>query len=139
MKSVDDPDHLVHDRDFWTKLARDPSLSRDESFFEVTGEVGDVFLLHPFMLHSASKNILRDVRVITNPPVSLKEPFCFDREDKKDYSLVEQKTLNDLGQPDGLRGWKIAKPRREWVPERLKKMEEMKRHELERIERLKSQ
>jgi hypothetical protein len=70
MKSVDDPDHLIHDRDFWTKLARDPSLSRDESFFEVTGEVGDVFLLHPFMLHSASKNILRDVRVITNPPVS---------------------------------------------------------------------
>jgi hypothetical protein len=40
------------------------------------------------MLHSASKNLLRIPRVITNPPVSLKEPFCFDREDPKDYSLV---------------------------------------------------
>jgi hypothetical protein len=99
----------------------------------MTGEVGDVILLHPLMLHSASKNLLRHVRVITNPPVALKEPFCFDRENKKDYSLVELKTLKDLGMPDGLKGWKIEGPRKGWTPNRLKRMEEMKRQELERL------
>jgi hypothetical protein len=130
MRSVDDPSHASYEgREFWTKLAWDPSKTRDESFFEANGEVGDVFLLHPLMLHSASRNLLRIPRVITNPPVSLKEPFCFDREDPKDYSLVEQKTLNDLGMPEGLRGWKISKPRHEWIPKRVKRMEEMKRQE----------
>ena len=41
----------------------------DEAFVEATGVVGDVYLLHPLMLHSASNNQLRKVRVITNPPV----------------------------------------------------------------------
>lgn len=127
---MDDPSHASYEgREFWTKLAWDLSKTRDESFFEANGEVGDVFLLHPLMLHSASRNLLRIPRVITNPPVSLKEPFCFDREDPKDYSLVEQKTLNDLGMPEGLRGWKISNPRCEWIPKRVKRMEEMKRQE----------
>lgn len=65
-------------------------------FFEITGEVGDVVLLHPLMLHSASKNHLRIPRFITNPPVSLKEPFNFNRENG-DFSLVEKKTLKALG------------------------------------------
>jgi hypothetical protein len=72
--------------------------------------VGDVYFLHPFMLHSASKNLLREVRIITNPPVALKEPFSYNRTDGQ-YSLVEQKTLRDLGHPEGLRDWKITGPR----------------------------
>ncbi|KAK3104290.1 hypothetical protein LTR53_018525, partial [Teratosphaeriaceae sp. CCFEE 6253] len=40
----------------------------DEAFVEACGEVGDVYLLHPLMLHSASNNSLRNVRIITNPP-----------------------------------------------------------------------
>lgn len=75
----------------------------------MTGEVGDVFLLHPFMLHSASKNLLRNVRLITNPLVSLKQPFNLSRigEDRKNYSLVEQKTLMELGLPDGVGNWTV--------------------------------
>jgi hypothetical protein len=99
---VNDPTQAEYEgREFWQSLAAHESKISDSSIVEATGEVGDVFLLHPLMLHSASKNLLRKPRIITNPPVSLKEPFCFDREDPREYSLVEQKTLSDL---DILRG-----------------------------------
>lgn len=49
------------------------------------------------VLHSASKNFLRIPRIITNPPVALREPFNFNRENPDDYSLVERKTLAALG------------------------------------------
>lgn len=138
MKSLHDPTHAQSEgSSFWTDLVRDPSRTRDESFFEMTGEVGDVILLHPFMLHSASKNLLRAVRVITNPPVSLKEPFCFNRERREDYSLVELKTLRDLEMPEGVGDWKITSERKGWTPNRVRRMEEMKRKELERLNGLK--
>jgi hypothetical protein len=105
---------------YWKSLAQDPKLTRDESFLEATGEVGDVYLLHPFMLHSASKNFLRTPRIITNPPVALKAPFIYNRTDPKEYSLVEQKTLKDLGRPEGLPEWKITMPREGIVPTRVK-------------------
>jgi hypothetical protein len=105
---------------YWKSLAQDPKLTRDESFLEATGEVGDVYLLHPFMLHSASKNFLRTPRIITNPPVALKAPFNYNRTDPKEYSLVEQKTLKDLGRPEGLPEWKITMPREGIVPTRVK-------------------
>lgn len=69
--------------DWYRELLRDVP---DDAFVEATGNVGDVFLLHPLMMHSASDNALRRVRIITNPPVSLKEPHCFDRPDGN-YSL----------------------------------------------------
>ncbi|KAH0842651.1 hypothetical protein FOPE_07461 [Fonsecaea pedrosoi] len=97
-------------RKLWNSWVQDPSLCRDESFHEATGNVGDVYFLHPFMLHSASRNLLRNVRIITNPPVALKEPFNYNRPDSK-YSLVEAKTLKDLGRPEGLPEWKITAPR----------------------------
>ena len=100
---------------------------------EMTGDVGDVIFMHPLMMHTASKNLKRAIRVITNPAVALKEPFCFDRKNKTEYSLVELKTLRDLGMPDGLPGWKITGERKGWVPERIKVQEEMKRRELERL------
>jgi hypothetical protein len=106
----------------------------DEAFVEATGVVGDVYLLHPLMLHSASNNQLRKVRVITNPPVSVKEPFVFDREDGN-YSAVERRTLNALGK-DRLEGWKIAGKRQMVVPERVRIQEEMKRKEEERLKKL---
>lgn len=47
-----------------------------------------MYLLHPLMPHSATKNLRRDLRVITNPPVSLKSPFVFDRRDGEgEYSI----------------------------------------------------
>jgi hypothetical protein len=96
-----------------------------------------VYLLHPLMLHSASNNQRRDVRVITNPPVSVREPFVFDREDGG-YSAVERKTLKALGK-ERLEGWEIKADRQKVVPERVRIQEEMKRKEEERLRRLEEQ
>jgi hypothetical protein len=134
LKSVNDPESKTYEGgDFWNNLARDTARVRDDSFFEMTGQVGDVILMHPLMMHTASKNLRRDIRVITNPPVSLREPFCFDRKNKDEYSLVELKTLKDLGMPNGSPGWKIAGERKGWVSARVRRMEEMKKQELARL------
>lgn len=116
---------------WYTDLAA--SVGAEEgAFVEVTGKTGDVFLLHPLMMHSATSNALRNVRIITNPPVSLREPFNFDREDGN-YSLVERRTLRALGK-DRLEGWKITMPRERIVPERVRIQEEMKKAELARLQ-----
>jgi len=90
-------------------------------FVELTGETGDVILLHPLMLHSASKNYIRAHRIITNPPVSLKPeyPFQFSRDDGSDYSLVEQKTLKALGVEE--LDWSISTERKGLVPKRVER------------------
>ncbi|CAN8097441.1 unnamed protein product [Discula destructiva] len=118
-----------------------------DDFVEACGATGDVFLLHPLMLHSATHNSLRNVRIITNPPVSLRQPFRFDRRGEgegegegegaasDEYSLVERATLRMLGKDEeGLRGWRIMGPREAVVPARLRIMEEMKKEELRRLE-----
>lgn len=88
-----------------------PSIVRDDTVHEFTGNMGDVYLVHPFMLHSAGKNHLRIPRIITNPQVSLKEPFKLERKDG-DYSLVEQKTLRALGMNHGIgKKWAIVRAR----------------------------
>lgn len=106
-----------------------------DDFVEVTGEAGDIFLLHPLMLHSASTNPLRRVRIITNPPVSLKDPFCFNRSDG-DYSLVERKTIGALGKEAPL-DWVIQGPRQSVVPARVRRWEKMKVDEARRLEEAK--
>lgn len=83
-----------NDPGYWSHLKEIQNCSR---FVELTGEAGDVILLHPLMLHSASKNRTRVPRIITNPPVGLKEPFNFNRSNPGEYSLVERKTLRALG------------------------------------------
>ncbi len=106
-----------------------------DNFVEATGSVGDVYLMHPLMLHAPSSNALRRVRIITNPPVSLKEAHCFDREDG-DYSLVEQVTMRSLGR-ERLEGWKATGPREAVIPARVRIQEEMRLAELKRLEELK--
>ncbi|KAF6837285.1 hypothetical protein CPLU01_03149 [Colletotrichum plurivorum] len=101
-------------------------------FVEATGDVGNVYLLHPLMLHSASLNPLRKLRVITNPPVFLKEPHRFHRPDGTEYSLVEQATLRAL-ERDSLPEWRITSPRERVIPERLTVQERMKQEELKRL------
>lgn len=110
-----------------------------DAFVETSGKVGDCYLLHPLMLHSASNNKLRQLRVITNPPVSLKEPFQFDREDGSQYSVVEQKTRAALAE-SGLStdGWKITSTRDPVVPERLRRQAKMREQELQRLQELKA-
>ncbi|KAI1872061.1 uncharacterized protein JN550_004264 [Neoarthrinium moseri] len=116
------------DNQWFNELAK-----RSKTFVEVTGSVGDVFLLHPLMLHSATNNALRDVRIITNPPVSLREPHCFDRPDGN-YSLVEQTTMQSVGGEDRFRGWKITQPREAIRPRMWDDKERMKLDEIKRIE-----
>lgn len=112
----------------------DDIVNNCHEFHEMVGKVGDVILLHPLMCHSASINSLRIPRIITNPPVSLKKPFRFDRDDPSQYSIVERKTLQDLGK-ERLRAWKIKGKREHVVPERLEVQEQMKELELERLQK----
>ena len=75
-----------------------PSLIRQcTRFEEVTGEAGDFILLHPFMLHASSNNVLRVPRWMTNPPILFKEPMNLNRENPEDFSLLERATLHYLG------------------------------------------
>ena len=113
---------------FYTNLVKKCSV-----FHEMTGQVGDVILLHPLMLHSASKNSLRIPRIITNPPVSMREPFNFNRSDPGEYSLVELKTLKELG-VESLPDWKATGSRERLVPNSLPMKEQMKAAELKRLE-----
>lgn len=103
-------------------------------FVEITGEVGDVVLLHPLMLHSASKNHLRIPRFITNPPVSLRDPFNFNRENPDDFSLVERKTLKALGVCRF--DYKITTERRRIVPKSRAAKDKMKLEEERRLAEL---
>jgi hypothetical protein len=104
------------------------NAERCNCFQQMTGKCGDVVLMHPLMMHSASRNSLHIPRVITNPFVALKEPFNFNREDAKECSLIEKKTLKELG-VDSLPDWKIRgereilKPYRETIHAWMKELE----------------
>lgn len=106
-------------------------------FVEATGECGDVYLLHPLMLHSATANPLRHLRIITNPPISMLEPFDFNRE-AGDFTLVEQTTLRAL-EKSSLPNWRITAERESIVPERTRVQAKMKEEELKRLQAVKTE
>ena len=54
-------------------------------------------IIHPFMLHASSQNLLKQPRFMSNPPIVLKEPMNLNREDPAEFSLLEKATLNYLG------------------------------------------
>jgi len=66
-------------------------------YAEATGEVGDVYLIHPLVLHTMSPNVLRRPRFITNSTLRLGEPMRFNRPDPADHSPVERAILRALG------------------------------------------
>ena len=68
-------------------------VGKCDDFAEITGNAGDVVLLHPFILHSASQNPSGRARFITNPPVALKEPMEFNRDNPDNFSPVELASL----------------------------------------------
>lgn len=72
-------------------------IEQCSDFVEVTGEMGDFLILHPFMLHASSSNVSGKPRWMTNPPVVLKEPMDLNREDAGEFSLLERGTLRALG------------------------------------------
>jgi hypothetical protein len=100
-------------------------------FEEATGNAGDVYLLHPYMLHAASQNPLRAIRIITNPPVHLNEPMRFDRPNPADHSPVERAILHSLG-VERL-DFKPTADRERVVPERVRRQERMRQEELARL------
>ncbi|MCZ7647714.1 MAG: hypothetical protein M5U26_21065 [Planctomycetota bacterium] len=72
-------------------------LSQCSDFMEIVGEVGDVYLIHPFMLHAGSRNALRVPRIIMNTHARLKQPMNFNRQNADEFSLVERGILRGLG------------------------------------------
>ena len=109
-------------------------IAQCEEFEEATAEAGDVYLLHPYLLHAASQNPLRLIRIITNPPVALNEPMRFDREDPADHSPVERAVLAALG-VDRYE-FRPTADREAVVPERVKRQERMRQEELERAAKM---
>ena len=72
-------------------------IDQCEEFIEVTAEVGDLVIMHPFMLHASSQNHSGKARFMTNPPVMLREPMNLNRDNPDDFSLLERATLRALG------------------------------------------
>lgn len=70
-------------------------------FEELTGEPGDMVLLHPYILHRVSVNPSKRPRFIANMAVVLRTPMQFSRPASETYSLVELAVLQAL-RSDGL-------------------------------------
>jgi len=106
-------------------------IEQCSDFIELTGEVGDVVVLHPFVLHAASNNPSGRARFITNPPISLKDPMQFKRDDPDELSPVELGVLKGLGveQLD----FHITGERERIVPERIKRQQAMMEEQKKRL------
>jgi len=102
-----------------------------KEFVELTGAAGDVVLHHPYMLHATSQNVLRVERAITNPPVTLKEPMNFNRENAADFSPLERGVLRGLGVDRY--DFKPTAPREKIVPARMKHQEKLLAEEKARL------
>jgi hypothetical protein len=96
-------------------------IGQCRDFVEMTGEAGDVVLLHPYTLHATSQNVLGIARIITNPPLALREPMDFCRPRADDYSLVERAVLRGLG-VDRL-DFVPSAPRENVVPDRVRRQQ----------------
>ena len=103
-------------------------IGQCSDFVEATGRTGDVYLLHPYMLHAKAQNVQRVPRAITNPAIHLREPMRFDRDDP---SLVEQAVLRGLGVDRY--SYAPTAPREEVVPERVRRQQAMKIAEQDRL------
>jgi hypothetical protein len=78
------------------ELAKAVQLHPREKVVEVQGRIGDVVLLHPFMLHANSPNCGVAPRIICNPCVRLREPMDLQRANPDGYSAVERAIANAL-------------------------------------------
>lgn len=83
----------VHPNDFDFKSL----IQQCGEFEELNGKAGDFVIIHPFMLHASSQNLIQQPRFMSNPPVVLKDPMDFNRDDPAEFSLLEKATLNYLG------------------------------------------
>ena len=106
-------------------------IDQCQDFLEATGTAGDVFLLHPYILHAASQNPSGRVRIITNPAVSFKEPMDFNRSNPDDYCLVERTVLRALS-VDRL-DFEITQKRELITPERVHRQRKMMEEQMARL------
>ncbi len=99
-------------------------------FVELTGKLGEVIFVHPFMIHSASRNSLRIPRFITAPKIWLKEPLKYNRP-ADELSLVEKKTLKELDMESY--DFKATGKRETWRTIRERDWDKVRMEEIERI------
>jgi hypothetical protein len=100
-------------------------------FREATGRAGDVYLMHPFMMHTSSQNHSGRARLITNPCVFLTEPMRFDRVPFESHSPVERAVLRALGTQHY--EFRTTAERRRIVPARLARQAKLKEQEDQRL------
>jgi hypothetical protein len=97
-------------------------LSGCRDFRALVGRQGTIVFAHPFLLHSASVNVLDRPRVISNSSVMLREPMRFDRPDGA-FTTVERSILGHLGvdrldfRPTGERRHVTSDRERRWSRE----------------------
>jgi hypothetical protein len=109
----------------------DDLIAQCTGFEEITGRLGDVVLMHPFMLHAVSQNHRGTARFITNPPIALRRPMDFDRPHPDEQSPVERAVLRALG-VDRL-DYAPTAAREDVVPERVLRQERMREQERARL------
>lgn len=91
-------------------------------FEELTGNAGDMVLLHPYVLHRVSVNPSLRPRFIANAALVLAEPMRFDREPGEAYSLTELAVLRALGR--NRVGFEATRPPRAVKPGPFRSAEE---------------
>lgn len=74
---------------------REAVLAQCDEIVEAHGELGDVYLLHPLMLHGRGEADVPIVRVLANPSIRFREPMRFDAA-APESSLVEQAVIRAI-------------------------------------------
>jgi hypothetical protein len=96
-------------------------LPRCRDFRALTGRQGTIVLAHPFLVHTASVNVLDRPRIISNSSVMLHSPLRFDRPGG-DHTAIERSILHHLG-VDRL-DYRSTGPRRRITPDRERRWTE---------------
>lgn len=94
-------------------------IEQCNDFVELTGEPGDLALLHPYMLHRRAVNPTDRPRFIANLAIVLEEPMCFQRDRDDSYSLVELAVLAALEKSSI--DYEPTNPREAFVPAPFRK------------------
>ena len=89
-------------------------IEQCHDFIELTGEPGDLAIVHPYMLHRRTVNPTDRSRFIANLAIVIEKPMCFDRSDEETYSLVELAVLHALSKESVT--FKITTDRRGYIP-----------------------
>ena len=75
-------------------------IEQCSDFVELTGQPGDVVLIHPYVLHRVAINPSTRARFIANMALVLKQPMSFVRTKQRQLSLVELAILFAIGESE---------------------------------------